>query len=343
METLYDLLQVAPTASTAEISTAYRRRALETHPDRTGDSSSQALFQQVQAAFELLRDATRRREYDASLRSGRAPRYLANEFEPSPSRLSREKFFEPRPLPVAVCAAIGRDWLGAPCALRYVARRIDASPSATAEEPPPGERAPTLPALAWARIAEASLPGGCSGGGPASPLVFFSLELPVDRASTSSAGSSAADGATLYGVAYRLPADAATSSAEQEVAPAADGGARSAAGSAAAQAVAPCAGPAPALAVCALSTLPLYGLMALRLSAHCDGLPAPSTSLDTPSLGALLGSLCASCAIGEPDLLTVGEPFDPRPYILANGLAGATTLLRALKLVLLEQVCFNLT
>lgn len=69
----YRILGVSPEAPRSDIQAAYRRRLRETHPDRGGD---EAVFHQVQAAWETLSHAGLRREYDL-LRFGRraAKRY----------------------------------------------------------------------------------------------------------------------------------------------------------------------------------------------------------------------------------------------------------------------------
>lgn len=59
--TLYDILNIAPDASPEEIDSAYRRKALQTHPDRSG---SETAFQAVQQAFDVLSDPQRRQRYD---------------------------------------------------------------------------------------------------------------------------------------------------------------------------------------------------------------------------------------------------------------------------------------
>jgi DnaJ-class molecular chaperone len=66
---LYRILGVARDASMAAIKRAYRRLAKKYHPDldalRAPDD-----FQELQAAYETLADAERRRRYDETLRQG---------------------------------------------------------------------------------------------------------------------------------------------------------------------------------------------------------------------------------------------------------------------------------
>lgn len=64
---LYELLGVAPTATSAELRAAYRRRVLEVHPDKGG---SVEVCRRVMGAFEQLADPERRRLYDKLLGPG---------------------------------------------------------------------------------------------------------------------------------------------------------------------------------------------------------------------------------------------------------------------------------
>jgi len=70
----YDVLGVAHDASDADIKKAYRRLAMEHHPDRNqGSSDSESRFKEVTEAYEVLRDPRRRAEYDRFGRFGRSP------------------------------------------------------------------------------------------------------------------------------------------------------------------------------------------------------------------------------------------------------------------------------
>jgi curved DNA-binding protein CbpA len=71
--TLYDILELSPTAGLDEIKAAYRRLSTQVHPDRGG---SGALFRLVREAYETLSDDSLRAEYDRSggINSGGPPR-----------------------------------------------------------------------------------------------------------------------------------------------------------------------------------------------------------------------------------------------------------------------------
>jgi molecular chaperone DnaJ len=63
---LYDALGVARNASQEEIKKAYRKLAREHHPDRNpGDAEAEARFKEVQAAYDVLKDPDKRKQYDA--------------------------------------------------------------------------------------------------------------------------------------------------------------------------------------------------------------------------------------------------------------------------------------
>ncbi|WP_440765126.1 J domain-containing protein [Natronorubrum sp. DTA7] len=62
--TYYDVLEVDPDATCAEIQTAYRERVLETHPDHNDAPDAAAQFKRVSTARSVLTDGTERARYD---------------------------------------------------------------------------------------------------------------------------------------------------------------------------------------------------------------------------------------------------------------------------------------
>ncbi|MDE2654718.1 MAG: molecular chaperone DnaJ [Gemmatimonadetes bacterium] len=65
MSDYYSLLRIPRTASPEEIKKAYRKVALEYHPDRNaGSSKAEERFKEVTEAYEVLRDPEKRARYD---------------------------------------------------------------------------------------------------------------------------------------------------------------------------------------------------------------------------------------------------------------------------------------
>lgn len=62
---LYDVLGVNPRASPEEIKKAFRKKAIECHPDKhAGDKGKEAEFKRLNEAYGVLSDADKRRTYD---------------------------------------------------------------------------------------------------------------------------------------------------------------------------------------------------------------------------------------------------------------------------------------
>jgi len=61
----YEILGVSKTASADEIKKAYRKKAIQFHPDKNpGDKQSEENFKEAAEAYEVLSDADKRQRYD---------------------------------------------------------------------------------------------------------------------------------------------------------------------------------------------------------------------------------------------------------------------------------------
>lgn len=60
----YELLGVSRDASAGEIKKAYRKKALEFHPDRNKAADAEKKFKQINQAYEVLSDEKKRQAYD---------------------------------------------------------------------------------------------------------------------------------------------------------------------------------------------------------------------------------------------------------------------------------------
>ncbi len=67
MPSLYELLDVAPSASTEEVRVAYKTKAMSAHPDRGGDRAAWAA---IQRAYDTLSDLQARAAYDRKREAG---------------------------------------------------------------------------------------------------------------------------------------------------------------------------------------------------------------------------------------------------------------------------------
>lgn len=77
----YHILGVAPDAETSDIKKAYRKLARKYHPDLNPEKDAEANFKEVAEAWEVLKDDSRRAEYDELRRYG--GQHQQN-FEPPP-------------------------------------------------------------------------------------------------------------------------------------------------------------------------------------------------------------------------------------------------------------------
>ena len=66
----YDVLGVSKTDSDEEIRRAFRKRAMEYHPDRNKEAGAEDKFKEINEAYQVLSDSKKRAQYDSFGRAG---------------------------------------------------------------------------------------------------------------------------------------------------------------------------------------------------------------------------------------------------------------------------------
>lgn len=81
--THYQTLGVTPTASAGAIRAAYRALARQFHPDVSRAEDAQARFAAIAAAYEVLSDPEKRRDYDQQLLAIASPAHAPSARRPA--------------------------------------------------------------------------------------------------------------------------------------------------------------------------------------------------------------------------------------------------------------------
>ena len=73
----YEVLGVEKTASAEEIKKAYRKKAIQYHPDKNpGDKEAEEKFKEAAEAYEVLSDPQKRQRYDQFGMAGMQGRWI---------------------------------------------------------------------------------------------------------------------------------------------------------------------------------------------------------------------------------------------------------------------------
>jgi curved DNA-binding protein CbpA len=150
----YKVLQVDPEAEDEVIQAAYRRLAQKYHPDRSPNADGMARMVAINAAWELVRDPTRRAAYDRE-RTARRSRSVGSAAGPPPPTAAASPAASTRterpPETVSSDWTSGRSSAGG----GYDPRTMRSAEGLGAAGPPPGN--PTGSVLGFGRYAGWSL------------------------------------------------------------------------------------------------------------------------------------------------------------------------------------------
>ena len=75
----YEVLGVKRDASPDEIKDAYRKLAMQFHPDRNKDAGAEERFKEISEAYAVLSDTQKRQQYDTLGHSGFDQRYSSED------------------------------------------------------------------------------------------------------------------------------------------------------------------------------------------------------------------------------------------------------------------------
>src|ERR1051325_5510207 len=77
----YQVLEVQRDASADEVKRAFRRLAMQYHPDRNSEPGAEARFKEINEAYEVLSDPERRATYDRFGHAGLDGQFGARGFD----------------------------------------------------------------------------------------------------------------------------------------------------------------------------------------------------------------------------------------------------------------------
>lgn len=117
--TLYGVLGIARTAANDDLRKAYRRLALQWHPDVSKEPGSEDMFKRIQHAYEVLRDGGLRARYDAGLLLEATMQVSAQQRAQSAAAMAAVTVGYRSPLRCGLLLAEGVEQLG-----RFVVARI---------------------------------------------------------------------------------------------------------------------------------------------------------------------------------------------------------------------------
>jgi curved DNA-binding protein CbpA len=81
----YAILGVKSTATEDEIKKAYRKKALEYHPDKNSSATAEEIFKQINKAYETLSDVDKRRTYDLQQQTTNTKSSSSQQYKHEPS------------------------------------------------------------------------------------------------------------------------------------------------------------------------------------------------------------------------------------------------------------------
>lgn len=93
MADYYKILEVNRDASLETIKKAYRRLALQYHPDKNGGPDAEEKFKKISEAYQVLSDPERRQMYDRQSNSNLGSSFKKKSYHFTDPRSTFEEFF----------------------------------------------------------------------------------------------------------------------------------------------------------------------------------------------------------------------------------------------------------